>query len=179
VRIELRGSTKEQRIKLAVLVTLLAAVIFWPSVGQIAKALGHPTQVRIGSLQVKLPRIWLRTVDAAVAIAWLPNMTILTSGARASIRLEILAPDLPKDDQIWDKAARVALAHFGFKDEPTRRTLSGEIGSITCLEVSSPDGRSGSTCFEPVHGFMASFEGRSSHLQAFQAVITSVHALRD
>jgi hypothetical protein len=78
--------TKEQRVKLILLVLLLIAIVFWPFLRWLAASLYQRSPIRIGRMEAAIPRTWLLKEHGAAIVAWKPPMTTLHSPVRSSLR---------------------------------------------------------------------------------------------
>ena len=160
---------KQVRI-LAILVLLLCAIVFSPTIRLGVQELLPRAPVRLGVAEFSVPKTWRLARTAEKVIVWKPCNTILCGSSQAHIELQ--SKELP--EQVWVDAAKEVL-HKNFPQDVTTKTISGNSGRVTCVELNSPveDDRVVASCINAELHLTSTFIGKLSLKPMYYTVLAT------
>jgi hypothetical protein len=160
---------KQVRI-LAILVVLLCAIVFSPTIRLGIQELLPRAPVRLGVAEFSVPKTWRLARTAEKVIVWKPCNTIFCGSSQGHIELE--SKELP--EQVWVDAAKEVL-HESFSEEIITKTISGDSGKVTCVELNSPveDDKVVSSCINAQVHLTSTFIGKLSLKPVFYTVMAT------
>jgi len=162
---------KQVRI-LAILVLLLCALVFSPTIRLGIQELLPRAPVRLGAAEFSVPKTWRLARTAEKVIVWKPCNTIFCGSSQGYFDLQ--SKELP--EQVWVDAAKEVL-HKNFSEEVITKTISGDSGGVTCVELNSPleDDRVVASCINGELHLTSTFTGKRSLKPVFYTVLTTAH----
>lgn len=160
-----------------ILVTLMLAfilIIFSPGIRLGLGELLPRKPVRLGVVEVSIPKEWMMSRTATMVSAWKPCQSILCgSSVRASFSIELskIAAD---SEEAWRHAA-IKVISRNYSGDIITKTIPGNDGTITCLELepANQKGKSVASCQNPGLGVESTFFGDDSFVSGFYRILVS------
>lgn len=162
---------KKQLVILTTLLLLLCAIIANPALRLGMQVLLPRHPIRLGVVEVSIPKAWMVSQTPTRVTVWKPCSTIFCDSAQASFVLEV-KDDLPED--VWLRGATKVL-HDDYSADVVTHTIRGDSGLVNCVEPSSSlvDGQVVSSCINSDLHLTSTFNGRESLKPAFYAVLAT------
>lgn len=166
-----RGTKHRKQVRiLAILVLLLCAIVFSPAIRLGIQSLFPRTMVRLGVAEFSVPKTWMLARAPAKVTVWKPCNTIFCGSSQGYFVLEV--KDLP--EQVWENAAKEVF-HNNYSEEVITKTISGDSGSVRCVELNSPleDERVVVSCINAELHLTSTFTGKLSLRSVFYTVLAT------